>query len=325
MKKYSLLLMLGLGLNFLSFASDEGAKKNGVSSMHPSLAKYVMESILPNNKVARAAIQVMWKYKKPLAATAGWNIMLSTGLYGVSWVPFSETAFNAIKSRIPGLNKFSNKQIRIFIRVLPLIIYIIIEAKNKIQSVIAVKPVLPDGFSPQNTTHNITNTITTSNAQGDLVQGGKKEMTVNGDNIVGSQHKSYQVIYAPLAHLNPATLQLMIDNVNSPVVERLLVAITTMPSESKISDARKSFTFGASSEEMKSEVLAISLSEESNNESIIEEGRENLTLSVGEVAQQPNPADKRSLLTQTISFFINIFNTETKENQEDDDSSSDDE
>ncbi len=315
MKKYSLLLMLGLSLNFLSFASDEGAGKSGVSSIHLRLAKYVMESILPKNKVARSAVKVMWKYKKPLAATAGWNIMLSTGLYGVSWVPFSETAFNAIKSKIPGLNKFSNKQIRIFIRVLPLIIYIIIEAKNKIQSVIAVKPVLP----AENTTH-IT-TTTTSRAEGDLVQGSKQEMTVNGDHIVGNQHTSYQqVIFAPLHGLTVDTLKFMIKYPDSEVVKILLAGMTTIPSASINSNARQGLTFGSSITEIQSEILAIPLSEDSKEKSVIQEDANPEGTSLFVVAQQLSTATKESFFGKARKFLNGIIaTTETKENQEDDD------
>ncbi|NBQ17133.1 hypothetical protein EBU24_02340 [bacterium] len=134
MKKYGLLFMLIAGLHISSSSlRASGTEDLGTRTIESSVIDSVKNScrrqlnnLLPTNKHARAVVVFLLStHGDKTLKTAAWNVFISSGKYAASWVPFSDDIFNGVKSRIPVIKDIDNKKLLMFIRSLPIIIYML--------------------------------------------------------------------------------------------------------------------------------------------------------------------------------------------------------
>lgn len=119
--KKIVLLLIGLsGIN-LSCAQQHQTIPDPLARMASNAALNVVSQFLPSNTILRVAVMTAWKYKKPLAVTAAWNV----GLWGVRQLPLLERGVVAvadqINERVPGANKILNKHAVTALKCAPLI------------------------------------------------------------------------------------------------------------------------------------------------------------------------------------------------------------
>ncbi len=119
--KKIVLLLIGLsGIN-LYCAQEHRRISDPLAQMASNAALNVVSQFLPSNTILRVAVVTAWKYKKPLAVTAGWNV----AFWGVRQLPLLERGVVAvadqINKRVPGANKILNKHAVAALKCAPLI------------------------------------------------------------------------------------------------------------------------------------------------------------------------------------------------------------
>ena len=159
MKKCYLLLALITGLQISSSSLRASSDKSTVVNLG-NATQEVQNSITASlqkelTKKAHAVLVFLLKtHGDKTLKTVVWNGLVSSGLYAASWVPFSDDIFNGVKSKIPVIKDIDNKKLLMFIRSLPIMIYMLSYAdqatKRKITLIIArLKTTMHASFKTQ--------------------------------------------------------------------------------------------------------------------------------------------------------------------------------